>query len=135
MIRVRPTAPVVRVVVLLTAATGAFVRSLGYVNPPTSKATSFIDGLLPITAWAVIWAVAGVVALAGLWHRSLAKWALNIIAALWFTWMLSYIVATTTGDFSRGWLTAGGFFVIAAYTWTFAYLIDRPGRAGEPWNG
>lgn len=126
---------IIRTVVLLTAGIGAIVRARGYLNPPTTGMTSFIDGALPLTAWAVLWLVAGIIAIAGIWSHIAARWGLSIVAALWFTWFLSYMVAWIAGDSSRGWLTAGGFFVISIYSWIFVYVLERPGKLGEVWNG
>lgn len=127
--------PRVRAAVLVVAAIGAVVRGLGYLDPTGTGMTLFVDGLLPLTAWAAVWITAGAFALAGIWSRPVARWGLSIIAALWFTWFVSYMAAWISGDSTRGWLTAGGFFVIAVYSWIFAYLIERPGKMGEPWNG
>lgn len=127
--------PRARSIVLALAGVGALVRGLGYLSPPSTGLTTFIEGALPLYVWALVWIAAGSVAVAGIWSRGVARWGLSIIAALWFTWFVAYMWAWIGGDSSRGWLTAGSFGVLAGYSWALAYLIDTPGRRGEPWNG
>ena len=88
--------------------------------------------VLPLHVWAVVWIVAGVTVLAGIWHRVIARYALAFVSMLWGIWGLSYMSATVLGDSSRGWVTGALILNVAGLTIIVAALVDTVGPPREP---
>lgn len=128
-----PLHPRLRIAALAIVATGAVTRGCAYIDQPsTGGLTHFIDALVPLHLWAVVWIAAGVMVLAGIWHRVLARYALSFTAMLWGIWGLSYMSATVLGDSSRGWVTGALILNVAGLTIIVAALADTVGPPREP---
>ena len=128
-----PLHPRLRIAALAIVAAGAIARGVAYVNQPsTGGLTHFIDALVPLHLWAVVWIAAGVMVLAGVWQRVLARYALAFTAMLWTIWGLSYMTATVLGDASRGWVTGALILNVAGLTIIVAALADTVGPPREP---
>lgn len=128
-----PLHPKLRVAALAIVSAGAIARGVAYVNQPsTGGLTHFIDALVPLHVWAVVWIVAGVTVLAGIWHRVIARYALAFVSMLWGIWGLSYMTASLIGDASRGWVTGALILNVAGLTIIVAALADTVGPHREP---
>ncbi|WP_206473626.1 hypothetical protein [Dietzia sp. KRD202] len=128
-----PLHPKLRVAALAIVSAGAIARGVAYVDQPsTGGLTHFIDALVPLHVWAVVWIVAGVTVLAGIWHRVIARYALAFVSMLWGIWGLSYMTASLIGDASRGWVTGALILNVAGLTIIVAALADTVGPQREP---
>ena len=72
--------------------------------------------MLPINAWAAVWIIAGVACVVAAFTKSpvVDAVALGLGVALNIAWGASFIAATIIGDRARGWVSAVGYFSIAA---------------------
>ncbi|WP_341229099.1 hypothetical protein [Nocardioides salarius] len=112
---------------------GAVARGCAYINQPsTGGLTHFIDALVPLNLWAIVWIAAGATVLAGVWQRVLARYALAFVSMLWTTWGLSYMSAAVFGDASRGWVTGALILNLAGLTIIVAALADTVGMGRGP---
>lgn len=128
-----PLHPRLRIAALAIVAAGAAARGCAYIDQPsTGGLTHFIDALVPLHLWAIVWIAAGVMVLAGVWQRVLARYALAFTAMLWGIWGLSYMSATVFGDSSRGWVTGALILNVAGLTIIVAALADTVGPPREP---
>lgn len=128
-----PLHPKLRVAALAIVSGGAIARGVAYVDQPsTGGLTHFIDALVPLHLWAIVWIAAGAMVLAGVWHRVVARYALAFTAMLWGIWGLSYMSATVFGDASRGWVTGALILNVAGLTIIVAALADTVGPPREP---
>lgn len=128
-----PLHPRLRVAALAIVAAGAVTRGFAYINEPTTGGlTTFVDIVVPLHVWAIVWIAAGVTVLAGIWHRVLARYALAFVSMMWMTWGLSYIWATVFGDSSRGWVTGALILNVAGLTIVIAALADAVGPPPGP---
>ena len=125
--------PKLRVTALSVYAGGVAIRGLAYLNtPPSTQFTTFVDAVVPLQVWALVWMGAGALLLAGIWNRVVARWALSIGASLWAVWALSYTLSWIFGDQSRAWVTAGAMATIAGSMWITAVLTDSAGPPPGP---
>lgn len=109
------------------------IRGFAYLNaPPSTQFTTFVDAVVPLQVWALVWMGTGALLLAGIWHRVVARWALSIGASLWAVWALSYTLSWILGDQSRAWVTAGAMATIAGSMWITASLADSVGHPPGP---
>ena len=83
--------PKMRVAALCVFAYGAIARGLAYIDAPSTGLTTFVDKLVPLTVWAIVWITAGVLIFAGIWHRIIARWAMSLGSSLWLVWGISYM--------------------------------------------
>lgn len=128
-----PLHPRLRIAALAIVASGAVARGAAYVDQPTTGGlTTFVDALVPLHLWAIVWIAAGAMVLAGIWHRVVARYALAFTAMLWGIWGLSYMSATVFGDSSRGWVTGALILNVAGLTIIVAALADTVGPPREP---
>ena len=128
-----PLHPRLRVATLGIVSAGAIARGAAYIDQPsTGGLTHFIDALVPLHLWAIVWIAAGVMVLAGVWQRVLARYALAFVSMLWLIWGLSYMSATVFGDSSRGWVTGALILNVAGLTIIVAALADTVGPPREP---
>lgn len=125
--------PKLRIAALLVYAGGAVIRGLAYIGPrPGTQLTTFVDSVVPLHVWAIVWIGAGALLVAGIWHRAIARWALSIGASLWAVWALSYTLSWLIGDQSRAWVTAGAMATLAGSMWITAVLTDSAGPPAGP---
>ncbi|MDX2357454.1 hypothetical protein [Dietzia sp. PP-33] len=128
-----PHHPKLRIAALVIVAGGAVARGVAYLNQPsTGGLTHFIDALVPLHVWAIVWIAAGVTVLAGIWHRVVGRYALAFVSMMWAIWGLSYMTATVFGDASRGWVTGALILNLAGLTIIVAALADTVGPSREP---
>lgn len=125
--------PKLRITALSVYAGGAAIRGLAYLGAtPSTQFTTFVDSVVPLHVWAIVWIGAGSLLVAGIWHRVIARWALSIGASLWAVWALSYTLSWIVGDQSRAWVTAGAMATIAGSMWITAALADSVGPPAGP---
>ena len=127
-----PLHPRLRIAALSVFAYGAISRGLAYVNAPSTSFTTFVDAVVPLKVWAFVWIGAGLLILAGIWHRVVARWALSFGGSLWAVWGLSFYLSWIFDEQHRGWVTAGGFVTIAGIMFIIAALADSVGPPREP---
>lgn len=117
--------PRLRVAALVVGSAVVAARGAAYLGAPTTGGlTTFVDGLVPLHVWALVWIVAGAAILGGIWSRTLARVAMSFGAALWSVWGLSYIWATIVGDSTRGWVTGVTMLGMAGFMWILANLVE-----------
>lgn len=128
-----PLHPRLRIAALAIVSAGAIARGVAYVNQPTTGGlTTFVDAIVPLHVWAIVWIAAGTTALAGVWHRIIARYALAFTAMLWGIWGLSYVWATLVGDAARGWVTGSLILTLSGLIIIIAALADTVGPPHEP---
>src|SRR5690606_15722524 len=88
-----PLHPRLRISALSVFAFGAISRGVAYVNAPSTSFTTFVDAVVPLRVWAFVWIGAGLLLLAGIWHRVVARWALSFGGSLWAVWGLSFYLS------------------------------------------
>ena len=73
------------------------------------------QGALPISVWAVVWIMVGVLCLvAAPWHKGqVAAVALGLGIGINALWAVSFFAATITGEMARGWVTGTGYAAVA----------------------
>lgn len=120
--------PKERAALHLVFGTGAILRGLAYIDPPSTGLTTFVDGWLPLHVWAAVWICGGVAIFAGIRWREIGRWAIAFTASLWALWTISFLWAWAVGDSSRGWVTAGALGTIAATMYIIARIIHPPIR-------
>ena len=124
--------PKMRVAALCVFAYGAIARGLAYIDAPSTGLTTFVDKLVPLTVWAIVWITAGVLIFAGIWHRIIARWAMDLGSSLWLVWGISYMWATIIGDQSRGWVTGAAMLTISGAMLISGALMDSEGQPPGP---
>ena len=128
-----PLHPRLRIAALAIVASGAVARGAAYVGQPTTGGlTTFVDAIVPLHVWAIVWITAGVCLVAGIWHRVVARYALAFTATLWAAWGLSYMWATVAGDAPRGWVTGSLMLTLAGTMIVIAALADTVGPPSTP---
>lgn len=128
-----PLHPRLRVAALSIVSAGAIARGAAYVDEPTTGGlTTFVDAIVPLHVWAIVWIIAGTTVLAGVWHRIIARYALAFVSMLWGIWGLSYMWATVIGDAPRGWVTGSLILTLSGLTIIIAALADAVGPPREP---
>lgn len=121
--------PRLRLLVLLTVGGGGIVRGVGYYGAPSTSLTTFVDTLVPLWLWGVVWCLAGAAVLVGVFDRAVARVSVNLVGSLWAVWAVSYFAATLFGDSSRGWLTGAAMLCLACHSWVAAALMESSGPA------
>lgn len=125
--------PQLRVTTLTVGSAVVAARGVAYLGAPTTGGlTTFVDTLVPLQVWAVVWIAAAVAILCGAWSRPLARVAMSFGAALWAVWGISYIWATVAGSSPRGWVTGATMLGVAGFMWILALLVESlHGQSGE----
>lgn len=127
--------PRLRVATLTVGSAVVVARGAAYLGAPTTGGlTTFVDGLVPLHVWALVWITAGAAIFCGIWSRTLARVAMSCGAALWSVWGLSYIWATIVGDSTRGWVTGATMLGMAGFMWilaNLAYVLHVNGGDGS----
>ena len=124
--------PQFRVATLTVGSAVVAARGAAYLDAPQTGLTTFVDALVPLHVWAIVWIAAAVAILCGIWSRPLERGAMSFGAALWSVWGISYMWATVVGDSSRGWVTGATMLGVAGFMWILALLVESlHGRSGE----
>lgn len=73
------------------------------------------EGVLPISAWAVIWIGVGILCIITVpWHQGpVAAVAIGLGLGLHALWAASFFTATITGEMPSGWVTGTGYLALA----------------------
>lgn len=113
---------------LLAMAVTTIGRGTAYLTPSwdTTSHVSFVDTLVPIEVWAVVWIGAGLAMLVGIRCPRVARWSMSTAASLWGTWAVSYLIAWVVLDTARAWVTAMPFGLIAILTLILTVLMEPP---------
>ena len=120
--------PRLRVVVLTILGVGTTIRGMAYLPSPDVEVLTYVDGLIPLQLWSIVWIGTGVSILLGIWHRYLARIGLNVAASMWLVWSVSYLLSWIT--FSEGpryWITAASMATLAGVIYIVAALMDMTG--------
>lgn len=117
-----------RVAVLTAVATAVIGRGASYLGPSWERSAhvSFVDLLIPVEVWSIVWIATGLALLVGIWCPRIARWAMSASVALWSTWAISYVAAWAFLGTSRAWVTALPFGLIAVLIGVLAYLMEPP---------
>ena len=105
---------------LLILGIGILFRGLSYapgvLGPAPQGGSHPAEVMLPINAWAAVWIISGVACVVAAFTKSpvVDAVALGLGVALNIAWGASFIAATIIGDSARGWVSAVGYFSIAA---------------------
>ena len=102
------------------------LRGVSYfgVNPDRSPAHS-LEALLPVTAWAWVWIVVGLVCLAAVADNRLRSLAVGSAVGIHAAWAFSFIGATLFGVSARGWVSALNYIGISLI---FLWAVSRGQR-------
>ncbi|KAA0916474.1 hypothetical protein [Dietzia sp. ANT_WB102] len=130
-----PLHPKLRIAALTIVSTGAIARGAAYIERPnTGGLTHFIDTIVPLHVWAIVWIAAGITVFAGVWHRIVARYALAFVSMMWAIWGISYVTSTLFGDAHRGWVTGALMLNVAGLTIIIAALADTVGPPKYRWD-
>lgn len=133
--------PRLRVTVLVACAAGVATRGAAYLDTSRDlKSLAWIDKLIPMQGWAMVWFAAALFILAGIWHRDVARWGMSLGSSMYGFWGLNYLFAWFLVDTftTRIWLTGSALVLIAVLMWVCAALMDSvgpPPRPAVPKNG
>lgn len=116
--------PKIRFVTLSVFAYGAATRGAAYLDAPDTGLTTFVDKMVPLHVWAIVWLVVAAGIFTGIWSRTMARLSMSFGASLWLVWGLSYMWATMVGESSRGWVTGSAMFTLAGAMWIVARLLE-----------
>lgn len=85
-------------------------RGLAYVGPLAPDGApsilGVIDNVLPTPVWGIVYIVAALLIIAGMWVRQLWSPGLILWAVVQTVWIVGYLAATVSGLAPRGWVTA-----------------------------
>ena len=94
----------------------ALVRAVSYapwfVNTSRTPA-HWLESLLPAPAWSIVWLVIAVACMAAIITPRLLPVAVGLTVAINALWALSFLGITITGESSRGYVSALGYFAVA----------------------
>lgn len=112
---------------VLGAVDFIYAYGLAYVPPETASSPTytFLAVLLPLPAWAGIWALVGAVCLVQAWSRR-DRFAYTLATALKVGWALLHLVAWIFGVLPRGYVLAAIWLLGAALVMILA-TVPRPG--------
>lgn len=120
--------PKLRATALTVFGVGTTIRGAAYIPGSDAEVLTYVDGLIPLQLWSIVWIGTGVSILLGIWHRYLARIALNVAASMWLVWSLSYLL-TWFGNMEgpRHWMTAASMATLAGGIYISAALMDMAG--------
>ena len=103
---------------LLIVGIVSLARGVSYapgVMPDYSRGSHVAETWLPMDAWALVWALVGVLCLVGAfrWRTRLAAMAVGLAVALHFLFASSFLWGSLHGDMSRGWVSALSYFAVS----------------------
>ena len=120
--------PRLRVATLIILGVGTVIRGAAYILGPDTEVLTYVDGLVPLQVWSIVWVSVGVSIILGIWHRYLARIGLNTAASLWMVWSISYLLTWFTNmDGPRYWVTASSIATLAGVIYLVAALMDMTG--------
>lgn len=120
--------PKLRVAALTILGVGTTIRGIAYLPGSDVLVLTYVDGLIPIQLWSIVWIGTGISILLGIWHRYLARYALNISASLWLVWSVSYLLSwITDAEGPRYWVTAASMATLSGVMYIVAALMDQTG--------
>ena len=117
---------------MLRSTVAAFAAGVG--GATDVEVLTYVDGLIPLQLWSIVWIGTGVSILLGIWHRYLARIALNVAASMWLVWSVSYLLSWITYvEGPRYWVTAASMATLAGVIYIVAALMDMTGPPpGKP---
>lgn len=124
----------VRRSILAIIAVAALLRGWAYLGPgirTQGDHLSFLDGVVPLSAWAGVWVFTGVLALVGTRIEHVARLAMSFSVGLWGAWALSYFVAWAFLDETNAWINAVPLAGFAGLIAIVSYLMEPPHRDRE----
>lgn len=110
---------------------GMMGRAWSYMpwNVPDTYRLPTLEASIPVTAWAVLWIVAGVACITGaVLNRRIAH-LYGIAIGFHFLWGMLYLMASVVGESERGYVTSIQYFTIVAFIF---YTIHRGSRQRFP---
>ena len=102
--------------VLVILAVGIILRGVSYtpwLMSPSAQASHPAEGVLPMTAWAVVWISVGLACLVAAWVPRAAPVAVGAGIGLSILWGASFIADSIIDRSLRGWLPSVGYLQIA----------------------
>lgn len=126
--------PRIRVAALIILGVGTVIRGAAYIPGSDAEVLTYVDGLIPLQFWSIVWIGTGALILLGIWHRYLARIGLNVAASMWLAWSVSYLLSWITfSDGPRYWVTAAAMATLAGLIYIVAALMDMTGPPpGKP---
>lgn len=113
----------------------ALTRCLAYVGPlsPNQSAAglAFVDDLIPLWVYAILWGVASVFAFAAIFTRKAQPLALGANLGICLLWAGTYMLAWALLDSPRGWVTGTSYLVISLLIVSIGLTKERVTR-GRP---
>ena len=108
---------------LAILGTTALVRAVSYapwfVNTDRTPA-HWLEGLLPAPAWAIVWLLIAAACMAAIIAPRLLPIAVGLTVAINALWAISFIGIWISGESTRGYVSALGYFAVAFLTmWGF----------------
>lgn len=103
---------------LLIVGIVSLARGVSYapgVMPNETQGSHVAETWLPMDAWALVWALVGVLCLVGAfrWRTRLAAMAVGLTVALHFLFASSFLWGSLHGDMARGWVSALSYFAVS----------------------
>lgn len=124
---------------LLILATASLIRAVSYMPGNVNidrQPAHWLEGLLPIPAWAVVWMLAGILCLLAIAAPRIMPTAVGIAAGLHAMWALSFVGIWLVGESSRGYVSAVGYAAIALLAlWGFGRVKELPTPPLAPARG
>lgn len=103
------------------------LRAWSYLEPgltaPPNQLT-FVSEYLPVTSYALLWAVTGVILFVSVFVRRVIPWALGLFAGMHLMWALSFFSAWAFLGSPRAWVSAISYVTLAGLAPIIARLID-----------
>ena len=124
----------IRWAVLAIVAVTSIFRGWAYLGPGidgSSAHLAFLDRVIPLQAWAVVWVIAGVLAIVGMRVHRLARLSMSLSVGMWLVWSLSYMVAWGFLGTDRAWVNAVPIAGFAALLAVVSYLMEPPRSSKE----
>lgn len=121
--------PRLRVGALCVCGIGTMLRGFDYASGRNLISETIVDSLVPVHVWAYVWLLAGALVLVGVWHRLLARYALNFAASLWGVWGILYFISWL---FMDGSTAATSMLTVSGLMWIVAALADSTGPPPGP---
>ena len=85
--------PRLRVATLTAGSAVVAARGAAYINAPQTGLTTFVDALVPLHVWAVVWVAVAAAILCGIWSRPLARVAMScMLGVAVFMWILARLI-------------------------------------------
>jgi hypothetical protein len=128
-----------RGVALLILGTGKVCYGLGIVltDDPDPRGLGLLTAVADLRCWGALWVVCGVITFCCAWVR-VGRDALGFVAALLppFVWGFAVAWSAATGEYTRGWTTAGWYATshILMILWAASvpeYSVPHRPRRGE----